>query len=219
LFQESIVTFAYAGVLLTIFHLFSLDLVPEDRTAMSPYTLFYWGACKTFYGRALPIVLALEIAQQEYEIKEPSDAPGSDCFAVPMLTFPNDVTMSQLPSILMMLGEKHGLAGSTEEHKMKVAQYLGDLTDIFSEHGKFKEEKVERGEKWFALLESRLTATGFFIGDSISVVDLYTHFVLLWIVSKEIPFDKFPALTKFNAMMAAHDAVEKVAATGVKCVP
>lgn len=186
---------------------------------MAPYTLFYWGACKSFYGRALPIILALELANQEYEIKEPGDAPGADCFAVPMLTFPNDVTMSQLPSILMMLGEKYGLAGSTEAEKMKAAQYLGDLTDVFSEHGKFKEEKVERGEKWFALLESRLTATGFFIGDSISVVDLYAYFVFLWIIGKDIPFDKFPALTKFNAMMPEIDAVQKCAATGVKFIP
>jgi hypothetical protein len=70
LFQYATRRFGCAAFLLIIFHIFFLVVVSEDRT-MAPYTLFYWGACKSFYGRALPIILALELANQEYEIKEP----------------------------------------------------------------------------------------------------------------------------------------------------
>ena len=77
------------------------------------HTLYYWGKCTTFYGRGLPVLMALDLAKQQYEIKDPSEATNEgevDCFAVPMLTFTNGVTVSQLPAILLIIGEEHGLA-------------------------------------------------------------------------------------------------------------
>jgi hypothetical protein len=37
------------------------------------YTIYYWYKSTKFWGRTLPIVLALDTAGAEYEIKEPTD--------------------------------------------------------------------------------------------------------------------------------------------------
>jgi glutathione S-transferase len=186
------------------------------------YTLYYWGKCTKFYGRGLPILLALDLAKQEYEIKETSEAPeGVDCFAVPYVTFTNGVTVSQLCPILQIIGEEHGLAGSTVEEKMKAKQYLGDLSDVLAETfaGKLSGDGVSRADTWFTLLSNRLDATGYYIGSSLSVVDFFAYFVFLWVVKQGIPFEKFENLTKFITMMNEKEVLQKYIASGVPLIP
>jgi glutathione S-transferase len=139
-----------------------------------------------------------------------------------MLTFTNGVTVSQLPAILLIIGEEHGLAGNTVEEKMKAKQYLGDLSDVLAETfgGKLIGDGVTHADKWFTLLSNRLDATGCFIGSSLSVlVDIYAYFVFFWVVKQGIPFEQFENLTKFIAMMNETEMLKKYIASGVALIP
>ena len=46
------------------------------------YVIYYWGAVKKFYGRALGIVAACNHAGAEYEGKDKPEAPEGVGFAV-----------------------------------------------------------------------------------------------------------------------------------------
>ncbi|KAJ8599034.1 hypothetical protein CTAYLR_007677 [Chrysophaeum taylorii] len=185
---------------------------------MSSYTLYYWTACEKFWGRGIPIVLTLDSAGAKYEIKQADEAPSGVCFAVPIFSFPNGVTISQTTAILDILGETFGLNGATPEAKMMSKQYLLDLTDVFSElmSGKLSDEA--RADKWLTLLNSKLTKT-FFLGDAPSTVDFYAIFVFEWIVKKGLAFDKYANLTKWWAAIKEVPAVKKMYSSGVPMIP
>ena len=197
---------------------------------LNMYTIYYWGSCTKFYGRALPILAALHAANKtkgtDYEIKEPSEAPPGKGFAVPIVTLENGVTIAQTTAIMEVLGEDLGLGGKTAEDKLYVKQYLLDFTDVFSElmKGKFSEGEGEsavttdRGHKWFSLLESRL-AGGYFLGDYLSVVDMYAHFVFLWVEKKGVDMSKYEALCKWYASIKATDMMKGFVDSGVALIP
>lgn len=186
---------------------------------MTPYTLFYVSACKRFWGCGGPIAATLEQAAQEYVIKETEDVPAGVGFAVPMLTFDNGVTISQTTAILTVLGDQHDLADTTVTQKMQVKQYLRDLDDIVAETDTGNiAEKPERADKWFSLLAGRL-GNGYFVGDSLSVVDFYAFFVLLWVAKNGVSIEKYTVLAKFRAMVGETCAMKKLAATGVGFLP
>ena len=49
------------------------------------YVVYYWGACKKFWGRAIGIILTLEQAGATYTVKEKEEADFTVGLAVPMV--------------------------------------------------------------------------------------------------------------------------------------
>ncbi|KAJ8611992.1 hypothetical protein CTAYLR_004405 [Chrysophaeum taylorii] len=183
------------------------------------HTLYYWTACRKFYGRAAPIKLTLDAAGAAYEIKQQDEAPKGPRFTVPIVTFPNGVTMSQTTAILEVIGEMYSLNGLNPEAKMLCKQYLLDLTDIFTETLADKlASDPTRAEKWYELLDSKLTH-GFFLGDKPSIVDFYAIFVFEWLLKKAPEFDKFPKVAKWWKDIKEVPVVKKMYDSGIPVLP
>ena len=184
-------------------------------------TLYYHTACKQFYARAIPIVLALDQAGAEYEIKEPSDAPPGIGFAIPMITLESGKSLSQTIAILMALGEQYGMLGKTDEERYTCLQNILDFNDIVGEikGGNFV-DKPERFEKWMGVVESRLTAK-FFGGDEPSVADYYAVFLFVFVDGK-VSYsykDKFPKIAKWLSDIYEVPVVKKMKESGVSMAP
>lgn len=122
----------------------------------SSIEVYYWGPHPgiNFYGRGIGIYLTLNQAGVEYEKKPQQDLPANKAFAVPCVCI-DGTFMGQTPAILTVLGQKFGLAGTTDHEKMAVLQAVEDLNDIFGEHKKFVEDE-ERKDKWFTYLEAKM---------------------------------------------------------------
>lgn len=87
---------------------------PKRPSVPHGVVLYYHSACKGFTGRADAIVRMLEHAGCKYECKTPSEVPPSyeterGCFAVPFVTFPDGVVLSQSQAIHQHLGKTLGL--------------------------------------------------------------------------------------------------------------
>ena len=205
-----------------------LSATAEDMQQLTDGTLtiFYWTACKSFWGRAIGVVLTLNHAGKkmgtDYVIKEPKEAPADMGAAFPQVTLANGMTIAQTPAILDVLGESLGLNGETLEEKILCKQYILDLTDVFGEaqSGKMT-EKPERAAKWFTLLESRLEARGtrFFLGDEPTVVDFYAVFVFAWVDQKQVPFDAYAKLTQWWKDVKEVQVVKDMVNSGIKLIP
>merc|ERR1712070_126752 len=146
-------------------------------------------------------------------------APEGKGAFYPQITLPGDLTISQTPAILDVLGESFGLNGTTPEQKMLSKQYVLDLNDVFGEAQKKRlTEDAERRDKWFTLLESRLEKD-FFLGDEPTVVDFFGVFAFEWVVARECPFDKFEKLTAWWARIKEVPAVKVLYDSPVKMIP
>ena len=162
------------------------------------YQLYYWTACKSFWGRAIGVVLTLEEAGAEYSIHLPEEAP-SDRFTYPVMTLDGAETIGQVPAILNILGERFGLNGKADSQKIMCQQSVLDMNDIFSsaQSGNFT-ENPERAAQWFRLLEKRLTESKFLIADTPTVADFHGVFATEWVHKcySVIAFDEFPRLAQ-----------------------
>merc|ERR1712107_325171 len=100
---------------------------------MAPVTIYYIGASKQFWGRSASIVLTLDHAGVDYEIKDKSEAPEGVGFTVPIVTLENGQHLSQTIAILNALGEQYNLDGMTAEEKNISLQTKLDLNDMLIE--------------------------------------------------------------------------------------
>lgn len=182
------------------------------------HSIYYLGKCEQFWGRALPIVLALDVAGKEYKLFHEEEAPRQGVFAFPIVTFPNGVTISQTVAILDVIGEECGLGGKTQAEKMKCKQILHDLTDVFDELIAGKLSSRDRAEKWFAVLDYHLS-DGFFVGSDLTVADLYAFSVFEWLVKKGVEFEDFPNMKKWSIDIKQVPAVKAKIESDVPIVP
>merc|ERR1719350_255897 len=135
--------------------------------------------------------------------------PEGAAFAVPVVDV-DGVSIGQTPMILMVLGEKFGLAGARPQEKAQVLQALGDMNDLFNEHGKFVENE-ERKDKWFGYLEGKLEGRAWMGGTAEpSIADFHGVFAMEWINKKKIDYSKFPRVTKWWADLQAVPVVKKM---------
>lgn len=153
-------------------------------------TVYYWGPLKmNMYGRGIGIYATLYQAGAEFEMKTPDEMPENGAFAVPCVDM-DGLVLGQTPAILMSLGNKLGLAGSSPDETGKIHQAILDFEDIFGEHGKF-EENPERAKKWFTYLDAKLAAGGttWAAGTpEATVADFHGVFTCEWLVKKGIDF-------------------------------
>lgn len=181
------------------------------------YSIYYWGKCEKFWGRVLPIAMALELGGKDYEVLERDEAPAEGVFAVPVVTFPNGVTMSQTTAILDVIGEECELGGTTPAEKMKCKQSLLDLADVFGElsAGKLVGERLE---KWLKVLDYNL-ADGFFAGKTLTVADLFGVFVFHTLVNKGVDFKAHANVAKWNDDVKKVPVVKAKIESGVPIMP
>jgi len=186
------------------------------------YTLYYWAACKKFWGRALPIVLTLNHAGKELVIKDQTETPppaDAIVFASPIVTLENGHTMSQLPAILDVLGEKTNLRGKTEHEVLATKQVLLDLDDMFDEQiAKKWDDKKERKDKWLSLLEKRLSKTKYLTSEEPTVADFHA---VLTLSKMKGDFDaaKYPKFASWFEGMDEIPAVKKIRESGIPIAP
>jgi len=182
------------------------------------YTVYYWGACKGFWGRAAGIILSLNAAGVPYTIKEQPEAPFDLGFAVPMVTLPSGQTISQTPAILTILGQKLNLLGPTEEAQNLCRQSIMDINDIFGECKKFT-EKQDRADKWFTLLENRVSNHKFLACDEPTVADFHAMFAFASVFknyfSPEQMAEKYPKVGNWWANLQQVPAVKAMNESGI----
>jgi len=159
------------------------------------------------YGRAIAIYLTLNQAGVKYEMKGPSEMPAGASLAPPAIAI-DGVVMGQTPAILKLLGDKYGLAGTTQEEKMRCLHALEDMNDIFGEHGKMAENK-ERKNKWFTYLEQKLDGKQWMAGTpDPTVADFHGVFAFEWVAKKQIDFSAFPNTVKWWSEIKAYPVVK-----------
>ena len=196
------------------------NYLDTSKNKMAPITIFYHGACKTFWARAAPIILTLDHVGAEYSIKDTSEAPEGCGFAVPMVILEDGQHLSQTVAITMALGDKYGLVGKTAQEKNVCLQTMLDLNDLLIEikPGTLK-EKPERLLKWKSVFESRLQDS-FFGGEEVSVADFFAETVFTFINFKfGDNYDDFPKLTKWMKSIVDVPAVKKMRASGIDIIP
>jgi len=190
---------------------------------MTKTLIFYWTAAKKFQGRAFPIALALEHFKKPYEVRPESPFPeNAISFACPVVTFESGESMSQLPAIMLRLGETTGNAGGTDAERAQVLQILLDWNDMFDECGKEGKWTAEnqRKEKWFALVEKRLTLNKFLATSEPSVADFFAFWSCLLVTKKTGPIpSEFPKFAAWMETMRALPAAEKLLTNGVPIFP
>merc|ERR1711907_2176 len=193
------------------------------RERMS-FTVFYHSACTGFYGRAWSAIAMLKYGNKEFECKLPEDVPPGVGFAVPMVTLPEGVTISQSGTIALAVGTACGLAPHPLEQiekSIKAHQLVADGNDLASEL--FASKPDERIMKWLDYLEGQLQGD-YFLGAELSYVDFANYPIFLLIALKkaagkcpgvEVP----PKLAAWSAKMAEIPAVSEMAASGVAYLP
>lgn len=186
------------------------------------YTVYYWGACQRFWGRATGIVLTLEEAGATYSIKERDEAPADIGFTVPMVTLETGQHMTQTPAILNVLGEQLGLNGQSAKEKILCQQRVLDVDDIFNEAQRGKmTDKPERADKWFGLLEKQLEQHKFLVCNTPTVADFHAVFAFEWVHKSYSPtgYSEFPRLTEWWQNICEHECVKQMKASGVPMIP
>ena len=85
-----------------------------STAAATTFTVYYHTACTAFWGRAGGSIAILKHAGAQYEVKGADAVPPDAGFAVPMVTLPSGLTVSQTPVIAHTLGKQLNLLGSGE---------------------------------------------------------------------------------------------------------
>ncbi|MEM1075890.1 MAG: glutathione S-transferase family protein [Pseudomonadota bacterium] len=186
-----------------------------------PYTLYYFDACRSFWGRAIGVVLTLEDAGAEYEIRDISDAPQGR-FTFPNITLSTGETIGQVPAILNILGNRFDLTGRTGVEKIMCQQAVLDLDDIFinAQNGKLS-KNPERATQWFSLLENKLAENRFLVSDAPTVADFHAVFATEW-VHRGYAADAYnahPRLAQWWKDICAHPPVTKMKAGDIPMIP
>lgn len=185
------------------------------------YSVYYFTACKAFWGRAIGVILTLEEAKAEYSIHLPEEAP-SERFTYPVITLDSGETIGQVPAILNILGEHFGLNGQTKKQQIMSQQAVLDMNDIFSlaQSGHFT-ENPERATQWFKLLESKLVENKFLVADTPTVADFHGVFATEW-VHKCYDFnayETFPRLAQWWQDICNHPPVAKMKNGDIPMIP
>jgi len=184
------------------------------------YTVYYWSACKKFWGRAIGIILTLDAAGANYEIKDKDEADFEQGFAVPMVELKSGQFISQTPAILDILGSAFNLQGATKEEIRLCKQSVLDMNDIFGESKGFK-DKPDRMKKWFTLLEKRLSKQKFLAGETPTVADYHGVFAFEWVHARvgDSYGEEFPSVARWWNDLCETPAVKKMKESRIKMIP
>jgi len=188
----------------------------KTRTAAGAYKVYYWAACKGFWGRTQGMVAMLKHTGSEFTLHTEKEVPAGVAFAVPVVAFPNGKHMGQTPAIFEVLGQQLGL-GAPRGKEMEAKQALMDIADVLAAEFPPDEAKTQRINKWYAHLEAQMSGSGYFF-QTLSCVDFYLYSALgclfeyqqtlgIW---KEVVLPE--KLKKFADIMAALPAFKEMAA-------
>eukprot|EP00930_Biecheleria_cincta_P064197 TRINITY_DN49755_c0_g1_i1.p1 TRINITY_DN49755_c0_g1~~TRINITY_DN49755_c0_g1_i1.p1 ORF type:complete len:219 (-),score=42.18 TRINITY_DN49755_c0_g1_i1:194-802(-) len=181
------------------------------------FIVYYHGACKSFWGRCLPIGMLLETAGVMYEFKLPEEQPEGAGFAVPMMTFPDGTTIAQSPAIMLALGEAFGLAPNAARERVKHNQLILDASDLAADRAK----PQERLDKWFSYFEKVLVASGSgYLMQTVTAAD-FQLFLPIYNLKREdkLSATQFPYLTAWHFKISQLPAAKKFLDSGVPVMP
>ena len=157
---------------------------------MVEYEVFYWSACKKFWGRAIGVILTLDHAGAKYTIRDQSEA---------------DFENGRLPTLAFEIwSTKEGIRHSYYEKGMR-SQILTQKRSSQAENSKFSILTNELARR-FEMLDSKIDTE-----EKTSIVDHFTQ--QLWnsgysrqqirevIVSSVKGFERKELLKNFLAML------------------
>ena len=135
-----------------------------------PITLYYHSGCRSFTGRATPMMMFLDNNDIPYTCETPDAYTGSVAFAPPFAKI-GGVTIGQTSGILIALAETLKLAPEDAVVRAKTFQVAMDAADMLVEGsgGKWSDD-TERAAKWLAHVE-KLIADGGLNGDAPGISD------------------------------------------------
>ena len=186
------------------------------------YQLYYWTACKSFWGRAIGVILTLDEAGAEYTVHPPEEVPVPQRFTFPVLTLAEGLSMGQVPAILNVLGQRFGLAGTTDAERIASQEAVLDVDDVFAEAqgGKFAKDP-DRAAKWFSLLDARLADHRYLVTDSPTVADFHAVFATEWVHKsyRKDAYDSYPHLARWWGDICAHPTVHRMKTGDIPMIP
>merc|ERR1719242_667360 len=209
---------------------------PEDdeeevmsATTDEEYTVYYWGACKKFWGRAIGPILTLDKAGVKYTVKEPTEAAPNSGVAWPQVGLPSGEQIAQTPAILDVLGDEFGLAGRTRKQRRLCRQMVMDMNDVFGEAvgGKFAlvdGKPNDRMAKWMDYMTIRLKASKFLCGDEPTVADYQGVFAFVWMLKKAenceaVLAKNYPVVAKWWTALKATPECDRLFKSGIPMIP
>lgn len=186
-----------------------------------PYTIYYHGACKGFWGRAFTPLAMLNSAGKDFEIKGSDEVPAGSGFAPPFCGFPGGYTISQTAIISEMVGRQCGYAPSDEGEDAKAKQYFQDVSDLMTDMFKGDPERIM---KWVNYFDGQVKDNGYLLSFGLSYADFGLFSVLKAIMDKKavgkLESVSFPAkLQQLYDKVAANEGVKKLLESGTPMLP
>lgn len=125
---------------------------------MTDYTLYYWPIA--FRGQFVRSVLAQINVEWVHEsdvsvisdlrLLPPDEQPVPHMGPPVLHDHQNDVTLSQLPAILLYLGEEHSLIPDSKEARAATLKLICDANDVLYEMTRYHGEQMWTEESWAA---------------------------------------------------------------------
>ena len=184
------------------------------------YTLYYWGAGKSFWGRVLPACAILEEAGAAYTIEDQTTKPAG-CFAMPAMLSPKTgAAVSQVAVIAHTLGHELGMAPEDPAADAKALQLCCDAADVMSEADKEGKLEGDRKAKWLAHLEAQPQLTA---ASPITYADFVVygslHLCFAFGSSSIVESDLPPGLAAWAAKMSASKGIVACKALKIPMMP
>ncbi|KAM9971777.1 hypothetical protein ACTFIW_011760 [Dictyostelium discoideum] len=129
-----------------------------------------------------------------------------------------DFVLTQSSTIARYIAKKHNFMGKTLEEEFLVDQIVTSIhADIFPAFNNPVPEKLQKlYEKYFGSFEKKLQETGFLVGSSVTLADLYVYVGFDYIrfrgeaaLSSELSDEKYPKIAELKKFFESNEGVAK----------
>ncbi|KAM9986036.1 hypothetical protein ACTFIZ_004297 [Dictyostelium cf. discoideum] len=129
-----------------------------------------------------------------------------------------DFAISQSSTIARYIAKKHNFMGKTLEEEFLVDQIVTAIhSDIFPAFNNPVPEKLQKiYEKYFGSFEKKLQETGFLVGSSVTLADLYVYVGFDYIrfrgeaaLASELSDEKYPKIAELKKFFESNEGVAK----------
>ncbi|KAM9984817.1 hypothetical protein ACTFIY_009233 [Dictyostelium cf. discoideum] len=129
-----------------------------------------------------------------------------------------DFVLTQSSTIARYIAKKHNFMGKTLEEEFLVDQIVTAIhADIFPAFNNPVPEKLQKlYEKYFGQFEKKLQETGFLVGSSVTLADLYVYVGFDYIrfrgeaaLSSELSDEKYPKIAELKKFFESNEGVAK----------
>ncbi|EAL70474.1 hypothetical protein DDB_G0272632 [Dictyostelium discoideum AX4] len=129
-----------------------------------------------------------------------------------------DFVLTQSSTIARYIAKKHNFMGKNLEEEFLVDQIVTAIhADIFPAFNNPVPEKLQKlYEKYFGSFEKKLQETGFLVGSSVTLADLYVYVGFDYIrfrgeaaLSSELSDEKYPKIAELKKFFESNEGVAK----------